>query len=196
MSGGEATIGSGMEWVEQRAEAILSSVPEYVWDGESVPVPVNDIVDSVFGLQVLDVEDMTAAPECPPLGDGESLSGLLLAHEKQIWCNASEGVQWPPRRRFTIAHELGHCVLHRPGQDSLFCRRATVVEDGEFDKARAERPPLPEIETEANAFAAALLMPARLIERHYYESGRDFERMCELFGSSQAAMGKRLRAVI
>ena len=112
-----------MEWVEQRAEAILSSVPDYVWDGESVPVPVNDIVDSVFGLQVLDVEDMTAAPECPPLGDGESLSGLLLAHEKQIWCKASEGVQWPTRRRFTIAHELGHWVLHRPGHapsDTLF----------------------------------------------------------------------------
>ena len=185
-----------MEWVEQRAEAILSSVPAYVWDGESVPVPINDIVDTCFGLHVLDVEDMATAPGAPELPDDQSLSGLLLADQKQIWCNASEGVQWPGRRRFTIAHELGHWVMHRPGQQSLFCRRGTVVEDGEFEAARAERPPLPEIEEEANAFAAALLMPARLIERHYYESGRDFERMCELFGSSQAAMGKRLRAVI
>jgi hypothetical protein len=39
-------------------------------------------------------------------------------------------------------------------------------------------------------------MPARLIERHYHETGRSFERMCELFGSSQQAMGRRLHAVI
>ena len=186
-----------MEWVEQRAQAILETVPDYVWDGRSVPVPVEDIVDSVFGLHVLDVADMTAAPDCPPLGDDESLSGLLLAEARQIWCNAGEGVQWPGRRRFTIAHELGHWVLHRPGQQSLFCRRATVApEDANAGRRRAARPPLPEIEEEANAFAAALLMPAALIERHYHETGRDFERLCELFGSSQAAMGKRLHAVI
>jgi IrrE N-terminal-like domain len=186
-----------MEWVEQRAAAILETVPEYVWDGERLPVPIDDIVDSVFGLQVLDVEDMTKAPECPPLEDDESLSGLLLAGDKQIWCNASEGVQWPPRRRFTIAHELGHWVMHRPGQQKLFCRRATVApEDSDFEKAREGRPPLPEIEQEANAFAAALLMPPRLIERHYYETERDFEAMCELFGSSQQAMGRRLHSVI
>ena len=192
-----STIGPGMEWVEQRAEAILSSVPEWVWDGESVPVPVEDIVDSAFGLHVRDVEDMTQAPECPPLEEGQSLSGLLLADRKQIWCNASEGVQWPTRRRFTIAHELGHWVLHKPGQQSLFCRRATLMPDEDPEgKGEGERPPLPEIEKEANAFAAALLMPARLIERHYYETERDFEAMCELFSSSQAAMGRRLHAVI
>lgn len=196
-SGGKATIGPGMEWVEQRAQAILETLPQYVWDRESLPVPVEDIVDSVYGLHVMDVPDMTIAPECPPLGEDESLSGLLLADDKQIWCNASEGKQWPQRRRFTIAHELGHWVLHRPGQQRLFCRRGTVApEDGDFDGTHGERPPLPEIEGEANAFAAALLMPPALIEHHYYDCGRDFERMCQIFGSSKAAMGRRLRAVI
>lgn len=187
-----------MEWIEQRAEAILETVPEFVWDGQSLPVPVEDIVDSCFGLHVLDVTDMTEAPGCPKLGKQETLSGLLLPEEKQIWCNATEGTQWPPRRRFTIAHELGHWVLHRPGQDSLFCRRGTVApEDADASEQRAaERPPLPPAEEEANVFAAALLMPARLIEHHYYETGRDFERLCEIFGSSQAAMGRRLHAVI
>lgn len=184
-----ATIGSGMEWAERRAAAILESVPDYVWDGETVPVPVEDIVDSVFGLYVRNVDDMTAAPECPPLADGESLSGLLLANSKQIWCNAGEGAQWPGRKRFTICHELGHWVLHKPGQDSLFCRRGSVVEG-------AERPPLPEIEEEANAFAAALLMPPALVERWYRKTGGDHARMCELFGASGSAMGKRMHAVI
>ena len=56
---------------------------------------------------------MCEAPGCPPLGDDETLSGLLLPSLGQIWVNADEAVQWPPRRRFTIAHELGHHVLHR-----------------------------------------------------------------------------------
>jgi hypothetical protein len=186
-----------MEWIEQRARAILETVPEYVWDGKSLPVPVEDIVDSCFGLHVMDVEDMTSAPGCPPLDEGQTLSGLLLAEKKQIWCNASEGIQWPPRRRFTIAHELGHWVLHAPGQDKLFCRRATIApEDTARKNGKDERPPLPLTEEEANAFAAALLMPADLVEYHYRNTTRDFERLCAMFASSQAAMGRRLRAVI
>lgn len=186
-----------MEWIEQRAQAILETVPEWVWDGRSLPIPVEDIVDSCFGLHVVDAEDMTRAPECPPLGDDETLSGLLLADDKQIWCNANEGVQWPPRRRFTIAHELGHWVLHRPGQDSLFCRRATLAPDEDERRRReANRPELPMTEQEANAFAAALLMPAPLLEHHYRKTTRDFEQLCAMFGSSMAAMGKRLHAVI
>jgi hypothetical protein len=185
------------EWVEARAEALLSAVPEWVWDGESLPVPVDDIVDSVYGLQVLEVDDMTQAPGCPPLEDGQTLSGLLLVEDKQIWCNRSEARQWPSRKRFTIAHELGHWVLHKPGQQSLFCRRAVVAADeAEREQERASRPPLPVNEEEANIFAAAMCMPAHLIEHHYRNTTRDFGELCEMFGSSQAAMGRRLRAVI
>lgn len=186
-----------MDWIEGRAEAVLSAVPEWIWDGRTLPIPVDDIVDSQFGLQVLEVDDMTGAPGCPPLDQGQSLSGLLLVEDKQIWCNAHEASQWPGRKRFTIAHELGHWVLHKPGQQSLFCRRAVVVTDeAERERERAARPPLPENETEANAFAAALCMPASLIRHHYQNTTRDFGELCGMFGSSQAAMGKRLRAVI
>ncbi len=54
---------------------------------------------------------------------------------------------------------------------------------------------MPITEEEANAFAAALLMPARLIREHYPRL-RDHAEMCQLFGASGAAMGKRLHAVI
>ena len=135
------------------------------------------------------------APGCPPLEEGQSLSGLLLVADKEIWCNADEARQWPGRKRFTIAHELGHWVLHKPGQQSLFCRRAVVVADeAEREKERAVRPPLPVDEEEANAFAAALCMPASLVEHHYRNTTREFDELCAMFGSSMAAMGKRLRA--
>ncbi|MGH2992789.1 MAG: ImmA/IrrE family metallo-endopeptidase [Solirubrobacterales bacterium] len=180
-----------VEGLEARAEGILAGVPKWIWDGESLPVPVEDIADSCFGIYVRDVEDLATAPGCPPLEDGQTLSGLLLAARGEIWVNAAEAREWPPRRRFTIGHELGHWVMHRAGDESLFCRSATVQPaDPELDE-----PDIPDIEEEASAFAAALLMPARLIREHYARV-RDHAEMCELFEASGAAMGRRLHAVI
>jgi uncharacterized protein DUF955 len=111
-----------MERAEERAEQVLARVPAWLWDGERLPVPVEDIADSVYGLLVRDVETMDAAPGAPALSPDQSLSGLLLPTRGEIWVNAEEARLWPPRRRFTIGHELGHWELHRDGQQSLFCR--------------------------------------------------------------------------
>ena len=183
-----------MEEIELRARRILEELPDYVWDGSKPPVPVEEIADTHFGLHVCDKapQEMREVPGCPPLGADETLSGLLLPSLGQIWVNADEAVQWPPRRRFTIAHELGHHVLHRTGQQSLFCRKAMV---DPVDKPATTKPPLPVTEEEANVFAAALLMPAELIELYYRRNG-DFGWLCEVFASSGAAMSRRLRAVI
>src|SRR5215210_2632875 len=115
-----------MKDVEERAERVLAAAPGYIWDGETLPVPVEELVDSVYGLLVRDVEDMRAAPGAPTLAQGQSLSGLLLPARGEIWVNAEEARIWPPRRRFTIGHELGHWVMHRDGQQALFCRRTAV----------------------------------------------------------------------
>ncbi len=45
-------------------------------------------------------------------------------------------------------------------------------------------------------FAASVLMPVRLIQEQYVRCDRDFFRLCEMFGASGAAMGRRLHAVI
>jgi len=62
----------------------------------------------------------------------------------------------PMRQYFTLAHEYGHLLLHRD--------RPEVRERGIF------RAKMPE-ERQANAFAAAFLMPRPLIERMYDEYG-------------------------
>ena len=181
-----------MEEIEQRAEAVLADVPDWLWNGERLPVPVDDIADTCFGLLIREVEDMTSAPGAPQLKPGQSLSGLLLAGPGEIWVNAAEAREWPGRRRFTIGHELGHWVMHRePGQQSLFCRHAEVDEE---EKDRSA-----EIERQANAFAASLTMPAHLIRKHYERLRFEPDchtRLCKLFAASGAAMGHRLHAVI
>jgi hypothetical protein len=181
-----------MEDIERLAEDFLSRIPSYVWDGATLPVPIEEIADTHLGLLVRDVEDLATAPGAPTLGHGQSLSGLLLPAIGEIWVNADEGRQWPARRRFTIAHELGHWRLHRDADErAVFCRKGSI----EPDPAQG-RAPLPPAEDEANVFAAAVLMPSWLVHEQYIRCERDFFRLCDTFGASGAAMGRRLHAVI
>lgn len=179
--------------IESRAAAVLESVPEWIWDGESLPVPVEDIVDSCYGLLVRDVEDMTTAPVPGGLSPEEWISGLLLPARGEIWVNAEDARRWPPRRRFTISHELGHWEMHRSGQQSLFCR-AGYVDPEDLEAPIAARPPRPAVEEEADVFAAALLMPEHLIQRHRADCGDDVEELCRRFDCSEKAMRRRLTA--
>ena len=69
----------------------------------------------------------------------------------------------------------------------------------EAPKREAEPQPGVRAEAEADEFAAALLMPARLIRRHYERIGTRpdrFQLLCTAFGASGAAMSRRLRRVI
>ena len=180
-----------MDEIERRAERVLAEVPPWIWDGETLPVPVEDIADSCFGLLVRDVDDLLTAPGLPALADDHALSGLLLPARGEIWVNADEAQKWPTRRRFTIGHELGHFCLHHSQGAAVWCRTGCL----EHEARPAALPPLPPEEEEANAFAAALLMPARLVRAHY-QAGMDFFAFCNRFGASGSAMGKRLHAVI
>lgn len=131
---------------------------------------------------------LESAPGAPRLPEGQSLSGLLLPDRAEIWVNREEAARWPGRRRFTIGHEVGHWVLHRQTGAGVYCRAGSVAE--------AERPALPPGAEEANAFAAALLMPAELVRGQYARARGDFGALCHIFGASGAAMGRRLHRVV
>lgn len=183
----------GPEELEARATSVLAAVPEFVWDGETLPVPVEDIVDSCFGLLVRDVEEMSTAP-VPGGISGDWISGLLLPARGEIWVNAEDARRWPPRRRFTICHELGHWELHRTGQQTLFCRAGYVdpEEGGGPGLATVARPPA---EEEADVFAAALLMPRHLLGPQRDECAGDVAELCRRFGCSEKAMRRRLASL-
>ena len=170
-------------------------VPSYIWDGESLPVPIEEIADSHLGLLVREVEDLAVAAGLPELQPGQVLSGLLLPNRGEIWVSAPEAREWPPRRRFTIAHEIGHWCLHRDHSNPVYRRSTSVVEEDPPD-VHDDPAPVPTAEEEANAFAAAVLMPAPLLLAQYETCGHDFRILCERFASSGAAMGRRLHTVI
>lgn len=69
------------------------------------------------------------------------------------------------RQRFTIAHELGHYLLHRDRQDRFECG-SDDIETADDVGERRDR----QLETEADQFASAWLMPLddfrRQVDRH------------------------------
>lgn len=97
------------------------------------------------------------------------------------------------RRRFTMAHELAHYLLHRSligsGIDDTKAYRSLDI--GRFNNRQI----LPEHETEANRVAAKLLMPARLVRACYEDTQGDVPEMAKRFQVSAEAMGYRLQSL-
>ena len=83
------------------------------------------------------------------------------------------------RRRFTIAHEIGHFVLHP--------QRLSPERGGGVNAAWQAQ------EREADQFAAELLMPEPLVREAFVEQGGDAARLADRFDVSRQAMRTRLR---
>ena len=75
------------------------------------------------------------------------------------------------RRRFTVAHELGHFVLHRDSNDAFNCNKAAVYSGSDT---------LAVIEREANVFASNLLMPGDVFGKAINGSRIDLRFMSDL----------------
>jgi Zn-dependent peptidase ImmA (M78 family) len=99
------------------------------------------------------------------------------------------------RQRFTIAHELGHIILHQ--QDPLKVDFGVQVNHRNEISSLAIDP----LEIEANAFAAAVLMPEGSVLRYAREASAEkgissrerlIARLAQVFDVSIEAMGYRL----
>lgn len=92
------------------------------------------------------------------------------------------------RKKFTIAHELGHYFLHRDYLDQeawIIDTRDTIL----FRHGYSER------ETEANKFAAEYLMPFDDV-REMYQKYPIVEVLANYYGVSRTAMAIRIDTVI
>jgi hypothetical protein len=183
---------------EAAAEQELRRVPNWIWDGESLPVPLEAIADSHYGLLV---QEEIGLARVAGLDENQHISGLLFPAPREIWVDAEEARKWPGRGRFTIAHELGHWVLHcergRGGQEPVHCRTDSLSEQGTTDQEEVEgTPPEPHYppprERDANRFAAALLMPRPLVEKEHAYLDGDARRMAQAFDVSLLAMQWRV----
>jgi len=96
------------------------------------------------------------------------------------------------RRRFTVAHELGHHLLH-PDSPAYYDREHQI---GMYLRAKVSGTQWDSKEVEANRFAAELLMPRRLLlEAIKREGDVDADSLARLFEVSQQAMTYRLAEI-
>ena len=123
-------------------------------------------------------------------GSGDKESGSVVASEVNdfvIYVSRHTSLK---RDRFTIAHELGHLLLHldpikKENPDAGM--RATRWLDGDDpEQKRAER--------EANWFAAGFLMPAASF-RKAFKKETSLERVAEKFGVSISAAKIRAKTL-
>jgi hypothetical protein len=130
------------------------------------PVSLRDVV-SALNLEVVRTtgEPFLCEGALQPVGDSHAIVVRGASNEH--------------RRRFTIAHEIGHFVLH-PG-------RLAPERGGAVNAAWQEK------EREADQFAAELLMPEDLVREAVAEHGDDATRLADRFDVSRQAMQTRLR---
>jgi len=158
-----------------------------------LPIPVKDIADSHYRIYVGRSNSLLEKlpDSVQKRGMNASLSGLLLVGQnvKEIWVSAAEAERSQGRERFTIAHELGHFLLHSDESISssnfFICRTKDIHSASSNQKKRGK-------EVEANRFAAELLMPERLVEQLAHRWKANIPKMANLFDVSAEAMGIRL----
>lgn len=117
----------------------------------TAPVNVEDVA-SALKLRIV-VEDL-----------GEDVSGLLVSRGRSAGIAVKRGDPLV-RRRFTIAHEIGHFVLGHHLQ-----RKQLVHADQHHQviyRSQRGSQGLDPLEVQANQFAASLLMPAKLVREDF-----------------------------
>jgi Zn-dependent peptidase ImmA (M78 family)/transcriptional regulator with XRE-family HTH domain len=160
--------------VDQGIKLADAALVQVHGDGRSETDPdLAGVIESVFGVDVA-LADL-----------GADFDGLAVSSDevKLILVATS---QVPARQRFTLAHELGHLLA---GDD-----QELHVDEDVYDSTRKKDAS----EMRANAFAAAFLMPERLLRSAVGSSGlteHGFAALsCEL-GVSPSSLAYRLQSL-
>lgn len=172
---------------EETAEQVLKDAQvEFDSLGEKLDlykVDVELIAALMFDLGVQPVPDLRVGVR--------EYAGFLDADAQLIVVEANHHSH---RQRFSIAHEIGHYVLHvlrnNQGQRLFSCTSSDMElssTDAASDRAAHQRR-----ELEANQFASALLMPEQSVRAMYKVTGGSVRRLTTHFGVSPQAMEIRL----
>ena len=153
-------------------------IRKYINEWTSLPIDISNIIKE----ENIDVEYRNLSDE---------LSGLLIIQGNSKLIGV-EKTHHSVRQRFTLAHELGHFVLHNE-VSSVFVDVQLFKRKSEGYSSREER-----MEQEANDFAASILMPDYFVRREVEKLNRDLHdddtvyKLADIFKVSSAAMTYRL----
>lgn len=133
---------------------------------DSPPIIIHELVKN-YGLTVFKAAF-----------DDKKIAGYIDFDKQWIVVNKEDAAE---RQNFSIAHELGHWIMH-PNEVKVDQNDIRIVYRRPMG---GETEPL---EIEANAFAAYLLVPEEMLKQHQEKS--DLE-LAQLFNVSQLLIGFR-----
>lgn len=149
-------------------------------DNDEIRLPVD--IENIIDKLKIDLVNYTFE---------DDISGVLVLNEGQPTIGVNQGHS-EVRRRFTIAHELGHFVLHK-GKGEMFMDKVLFRKSSQEYNVRDEK-----MEKEANYFAANILMPEKVVRKLFAASISDFyddstiQDLAKKFKVSSSAMTYRL----
>jgi hypothetical protein len=173
------------------AQALLREFEERYDATAAPPIPVERLASALLGLFVDEADDIRTLPGAP--ADQGRLSGMLDAEGMVIWVDRSEARRSVGRRRFTIAHEIGHFLLHVPVFHKTYYDQLADIQEIEEEPPASKLPRPQKREWEANVFARELLMPETLVNEQAHATGFNLPALAKRFEVSVPAMRLRLR---
>ncbi len=157
-------------------EKIISESQKEIYLKYASLLPPFDVVG--FGKELgLEIKESNQLPA--------KVSGFIKETDNQvsICVNQLDSLN---RKRFTIAHELGHYFLHSDKLKSgIIDGVDTLNRDGRADP----------IEYEANKFAADLLMPEELFRELWSQENSSITSMSGIFSVSESAIAIRAKTL-
>ncbi len=167
---------------------------------EPVPFMSRSEIES-RARQVLERHNLTTVPVNPVLlahregikvnnakFSDDNLVGMIVRQGRDVTMLVNHGDP-PFRKRFTIAHELGHHFLHLLADGEYVDKETNLFRRHAGDKK--EITPSRRQEIQANLFAAALLMPEDEVTR-YWKQRPSIEDLAKIFNVSNETMGYRI----
>jgi len=129
-----------------------------------VPVDVESLVDNVLGINVIPF---------PSLYRSFEVNAFISKDFRNIYVDEYLYSNLEPQYRFTLAHELGHMVLH-----SEFYRKADIDSLSSYVDfvSRLGEAEYRLMETQANDFAGLFLVPANALKSHFQEQAKEITR--------------------
>lgn len=137
------------------AEEIESATIEFLLkhhpDG-SIPIPIEEIIELNLKIRITPI---------PGLG-AFKIDGFSNHNFTEIQIDEYQFSNFENRARFTLAHEIGHLVLHKSYVEEQNIKNAEEWKSFVMNDLR--RDPL---EIQANMFASFLLLPTKALEKEY-----------------------------
>jgi len=187
--------------LNQIAFNTLKSLKENIVLGEPKAVPIEKIIEQGYHLTIEYAHLTEKGDKLGQMVYSKGYTGVFDFEQDKyvpfrvnagtilIEANLLADITQYGRYRFTLAHELGHWLLHQ--EMFLKTGEAAAMYDEENDEHL--------IEWQANYIAKAILMPKGLVKKAFYEMQAQGIRprhlinyMASLFEVSKEAMGYRL----